>query len=50
MLTPESITGGERKLIGSTMVVQAESIEEVRKNIESDVYYTAGVVSPIKIA
>ncbi|KZS87937.1 hypothetical protein SISNIDRAFT_418929 [Sistotremastrum niveocremeum HHB9708] len=43
MLSPGSITGGERKLIGSTMVVQAASIEEVKQKMEKDIYWTAGV-------
>jgi len=46
MLSPESITGGERKLIGSMIVMPAEKLEDVRAIIESDVYYTSGVVSP----
>ena len=45
MLTPESITGGERKMIGSAFVLEAENIEEVRKIVEDDIYFTAGVVS-----
>ncbi len=44
MLTPESVTGGERKLIGSVMAMSAEKIEDVRAIIEEDIYYTSGVV------
>jgi uncharacterized protein len=45
MLTPESIEpGAERKMIGSTMVVVAESLADARELVESDVYYKSGVV------
>ena len=40
-LTDES---GRKKMTGSLMFYEAESIEEVRKIIESDIYYTSGVV------
>jgi uncharacterized protein len=46
MLTPESVTGGERKLVGSIMVMTAEKIEQVREIIEADIYYKSDVVSP----
>ena len=47
MLTPESATlpATERKMVGSVFVCEAESLEEVRALMESDVYYTSGVVS-----
>lgn len=32
------------RIVGSTMIFQAESIEKVREIIESDVYYKTGVV------
>ena len=35
---------GRPKMIGSLMFFEAESIEEVRKTVESDIYYTSGVV------
>ena len=46
-LTPESISPGvtEKEMIGSVMVFEAESLEEVRKIVENDIYYTTGVVS-----
>jgi uncharacterized protein len=45
MLTPESIQpGAEKKLVGSTMVIVAESLEDARKLVESDVYWTGNVV------
>lgn len=40
-LTDES---GRKKMIGSLMFYEAESIEEVRKIVDSDTYYTSGVV------
>ncbi|TFK25552.1 hypothetical protein FA15DRAFT_668438 [Coprinopsis marcescibilis] len=33
------------RIIGSTMVIQAESIEKAKELIESDIYYKTGVVS-----
>lgn len=43
MLSPESITGGDRKMIGSIFFIDAETIDEARKIVESDVYYSSGV-------
>lgn len=47
MLTPESIEAGsvEQKMTGSMFIVEAESINIVRQVVESDIYYTEGVVS-----
>jgi len=44
--TGTSVTdeSGRKKMIGSLMFYEAESIEEVRKIVESDIYYTSGVV------
>lgn len=47
-MTPESVTGGDRKLIGSMMVFEAGSIEEVRTKIENDPYFKGNVVSSIE--
>ena len=49
MLSTESISipGAEQKLIGSLMVFEAPTLEEVRKIIESDLYYSNGVVSTV---
>ena len=46
MLTPDSVTGGERKLVGSVMFIAAENIEQVKEIVETDIYYRANVVSP----
>ena len=48
-MTPESVASptAEKKMIGSVFVCEAESLESVRKLMESDVYYTNGVVSPL---
>ncbi|RDX47528.1 hypothetical protein OH76DRAFT_1354079 [Lentinus brumalis] len=45
MLTPESIASptAEKKMVGSVFICEAESLEEVRKVMQSDVYYTSGV-------
>jgi len=47
ILTPESVetSSSERKMIGSVLIMEAESIGAVRKAIEEDIYYTSGVVS-----
>jgi len=49
MLSPESLTGGERKLVGSMLLYEAESIEVVREQVEKDVYYKNPVWDKSKI-
>ncbi|KAJ7253710.1 hypothetical protein B0H12DRAFT_1116293 [Mycena haematopus] len=49
VFTPESITGGEKKMVGSCMIYEAESIEVVKSIVESDIYYTAGVWDPERL-
>lgn len=44
MLSPESVTGGERKLVGSMFLIEATKLEDVREKIEQDVYWKTGVV------
>ena len=46
MLTPDSIATptSTKTLIGSTMIMEAESLEKMTEIIHSDIYYTAGVV------
>lgn len=47
-LTPESILpGAEKKMNGSLLVVEASSIEEVKNIVETDVFYSNDVVSPV---
>lgn len=48
MVSPETYQTADRKLIGSMMVFEAESLEVVRKAIEEDIYYTARVVRPLR--
>lgn len=46
LLPPEAkAEEGVTKVVGSFLIVQAPTIEEARKVIESDLYYTSGVVS-----
>ena len=47
VITPDSENAepADRKFVGSMMVYEAESIEAVRKIVESDIYWTSGVVS-----
>lgn len=43
-LTPEfTDERGRKKMVGSVLFYEAESIEEVHKVVESDPYYTDGV-------
>ncbi|KAF8489821.1 hypothetical protein F5888DRAFT_1808571 [Russula emetica] len=44
LLAPELTDEKDKaKMTGSLMFFEAESIEEVRKIVESDIYYTSGV-------
>ncbi|KAJ6532738.1 hypothetical protein DFH09DRAFT_1182132, partial [Mycena vulgaris] len=43
LLTPESLTGADKKMIGSILIYEAENIEAVRTMVETDIYYTSGV-------
>lgn len=46
LLDPESRDEGDLKpAVGSLLIVKAESLSEVKSMIESDIYYTSGVVS-----
>jgi len=49
LLTPESLTGGEKKTIGSCMIYEARTLEEIKVIVESDIYYTAGVWDPERL-
>lgn len=45
MATEESLEpGADKKFLGSTFIVKADSLEEVRKRMEADVYWTENVV------
>jgi uncharacterized protein YciI len=48
MLSPESNLSptAAKMMIGSTIICEASSLEEARKLIEADIYFTAGVVCP----
>ena len=35
----------EQKMIGSTIIYEAESIDDVKKLVQEDAYYKSGVVS-----
>ena len=45
LVDPATYQFAEKKLIGSMMVYEAESLEAVRKLVEADIYYTSNVVS-----
>lgn len=58
-LTPESIATPDapKKMLGSMLLVRAKSLEEVRANVESDIYWTNNVwdkdkilIAPFKLA
>ena len=49
MLTPTSLApGAEKRMVGSVFVCEAESLADVRRLMEGDVYYTGGVVSRLR--
>ncbi|TDL20330.1 hypothetical protein BD410DRAFT_725993 [Rickenella mellea] len=51
MLTPECITtpDAKKEMIGSVLLFEAETIEDVKKIVETDIYYTSGVWDTEKI-
>ncbi|KAI0044730.1 hypothetical protein FA95DRAFT_1496620 [Auriscalpium vulgare] len=49
MLTPESVDTKPKEMAGSVLFHEAESLEEVQKTVESDIYYTSGVWDPKRI-
>ncbi|KAJ3517643.1 hypothetical protein NLJ89_g373 [Agrocybe chaxingu] len=51
MTTPEAFTNPDapKKMVGSALICEAETIEQVRKMVEADIYYTSGVWDPEKI-
>ncbi|THH18814.1 hypothetical protein EW146_g2228 [Bondarzewia mesenterica] len=51
MLTPESVESesSEKKMSGSILFFQAEKLDEVRKTVQNDVYYTSDVWDREKI-
>ncbi|KAJ3727122.1 hypothetical protein EV361DRAFT_501977 [Lentinula raphanica] len=51
LLSPESLTAPPegQKMVGSTFICQAESLEDVRKMVEGDIYYKEGVWDTEKI-
>lgn len=46
-VTPDSadLEGTDRKAVASMLIIKAKSLEDVKAMIESDIYYTSGVVS-----
>ncbi|KAJ7182773.1 hypothetical protein C8R43DRAFT_868690 [Mycena crocata] len=48
-LTPESLTGADKKTIGSLLIYEAENIEIVTKMVKTDIYYTSGVWDPERL-
>ena len=44
LVTPETHTAEQKKMVGSVLIIEAESLDEVRKMVESDIYYTSNVV------
>lgn len=47
MLTPESVQlGQEKKMVGSVLIFEAETLDAVKTLVEKDIYYTSGVVCP----
>jgi len=52
LMSPESIglPEGERKMVGSLVIFEAKTFEEVRAIVENDTYYKNEVVSVMKWA
>ena len=44
LLTPETYQTENKKLVGSMLIFEMESLEAVRQLVESDVYWTSNVV------
>jgi hypothetical protein len=51
LTTPDAITNPDapKKMVGSTLILEAESIDQVKNMIENDIYYTSGVWDPEKL-
>ncbi|KAI5116477.1 hypothetical protein M0805_003506 [Coniferiporia weirii] len=51
VLSPESIASPDapQNMVGSMMIFQASSLDEVKKIIESDIYYSDGVWDPERL-
>ncbi|KAF5322488.1 hypothetical protein D9619_001361 [Psilocybe cf. subviscida] len=49
--TPEGVTSPDapKHMLGSLMIYEAESIEQVKEIIENDIYYTSGVWDPARM-
>ncbi|TRM70092.1 hypothetical protein BD626DRAFT_392804 [Schizophyllum amplum] len=43
LATPESANSPTKRMVGSVLIVEAESIEEVKAKVEADIYYTSDV-------
>ncbi|KAH8103560.1 hypothetical protein BXZ70DRAFT_739117 [Cristinia sonorae] len=43
MMSPDTYLTENKKFVGSAMIVEAESIEAVRKQVESDIYWSSNV-------
>ncbi|KAI0343501.1 hypothetical protein BDW22DRAFT_1355949 [Trametopsis cervina] len=50
LIAPETLESETKKIIGSSMIFEAESVEAVRKIIEEDVYWAANVWDKEKLA
>ncbi|THV06721.1 hypothetical protein K435DRAFT_960326 [Dendrothele bispora CBS 962.96] len=43
LVSPETYNQPDKKLVGSTFICEADSIDDVKKLVEEDVYYKSGV-------
>jgi len=50
LITPDTYTSDVRKMAGSLMIFETESIEATRELIESDIYYTSNVWDKEKLS
>lgn len=44
MVSPDTYSSDQKKMIGSVLVYEAENIEAVRELVEQDIYYKSDVV------
>ena len=45
MITPENRNAADKKLVGSVLLYEADSIEDVRKLAEQDLHWTENAVA-----
>ncbi|KAK7472956.1 hypothetical protein VKT23_001060 [Stygiomarasmius scandens] len=49
LVSPDTYQLPDKKMVGSAFICEADNIEDVRKQVEDDVYYKNGIWDPEKI-